>query len=129
MDESFSLVVSVETKPTDGNVLKPHQFSAWSDWEFVSAKEGYYINNEPYDEKNNKRGLKLEILSDIGNENRADVIYDNWVEFPSKEIEGKTYRYPRTMKVRVHAKSPAKAFGGKGSTKYRYTGFFVQKPL
>lgn len=106
---TFELVARVETKNTS---LTGERDSKWSNWEKVTAPDGYVINKDQ---------IKVEALVEMGSENRDEKKFSDLVEI----IPGSNIMLPRTFEVRVFARSSKGHSGGKGATEYKYSGDFV----
>ena len=106
---TFEIVARVETKTTS---LSGSRDSKWSNWEKVTAPEGYVINKDQ---------IKVQALVEMGSENRDEKIFSDYVEI----IPGTNIMLPRTFEVRVFARSSRGHGGGKGATEYKYSGDFV----
>lgn len=106
---TFEIIARVETKNTS---ITGERYSKWSNWEKVTAPDGYVINKDQ---------MKIQALVEMGSENRDEMKFSDYVEI----IPDTNINLPRTFEVRVFARSSKSPAGGKGTTEYKYTGDFV----
>ena len=107
----FEIISEVTTKATTWDGARD---SEWSGPSKNTAPDGYVINRDT---------VKVEWLSDAGSENTYQMHYDDWIEI----IPGTGLKFPRTITVRVFARSPKGAFHGKrGWSKVKFTGEYVK---
>lgn len=98
---------------TEATSLSGERKSNWSDWDQVTAPEGFAINKDK---------IKREAVSERGSENRDEVVFSDYVEI----LPGTGVELPRTVKVRAFARSSRGHGGGGGHTHYKYEVPFVK---
>ncbi|RAS89617.1 alkaline protease [Priestia endophytica] len=108
----FELICDAETDVTSITGVRD---SKWSDWSKVTAPEGFVINKEK---------VVVEALVEMGSENTYEREWLDYVEI----IPGTGIELPRTMSVRAHARSSKGHRGGKGHSRYRFSGDFTKLP-
>jgi hypothetical protein len=96
---------------TEGTRLSGARRSCDSHWSSVTAPPGFVFV---------KDSASIEWLGQNGSENRYDLQWDDWVEI----IPGTGIQQPRTMRLKVHARSPS-CRGCRGWSKVRVTGTYV----
>lgn len=107
---TFEIVARVDTKPTS---MSGERDSKWSNWEKVTAPDGFVINKDQ---------IEMHPLVEMGSENSDERAYSDLVEI----IPGSNIQLPRTFEVRVHARSNRGHGASKGATEYKYSGDFVK---
>lgn len=108
----FELTCAVETEATS---VTGERKSAWSEWDSVTAPEGYVINKDK---------VELIKISERGSENKYNQEWKDNFEI----IKGTGIELPRTMQVQVFARSSKGNSAGGGSTKYKFSGDFTKLP-
>lgn len=106
----FEIISEVTTKAT---ACSGERDSDWSGWSKNTAPDGHIINRDT---------VKVEWLSDAGSENTYEMTYDDWVEI----ISGTGIKFPRTINVRVFARSSKGHCAGRGWSKVKFTGVYVK---
>lgn len=96
---------------TKGTSLSGARRSCTSEWSSITAPAGFVFN---------EHSLSKTYSGQNGSSNRIDHEWDDYVEL----IPGTGLRAPRTLRVRVHARSP-KCRGCRGWTKAKVTATYV----
>jgi len=108
----FELASEVETEATSGTGERDSKDSEWSS---LTAPEGFVINKDK---------VTVEVLVERGSEHDYNMEFADLVEF----VHGTGVELPRTIKLKTHARSEKKHFGGGGAMSVKAKGNFIKIP-
>jgi len=106
----FNIQSEITTDDTGANGVRDARFS---DWETVIAPVNHVINRDT---------VSSVELSGNGDEHRAEIVYDEWVEI----VPNTGLQFPRKISVRTYALGPSGHWAGRGWAKYAVSGNFVK---
>lgn len=107
---SFELWSEITTDATGANGVR---HDARSGWDSTTAPPGWVIDD---------RSVRVEWHGQNGSENDYQMAFDD--QTPIRP--GSPLTFPRTIKVQTHARSPKGFSSGRGWSKIRVVGDFIQ---